>query len=321
MRLVSLAYLKMKILDERTPTPVQQIKHPLFDAKKITLYIKREDLVHPEISGNKWYKLKHNLRYAKSQGIRRLISFGGAYSNHLHALAYAGHALGLETVGFIRGERREPLNPTLKDAEAWGMSLRFLPRSDYRRRHDQDFVAHLTKRLEPCLVIPEGGANSLALLGCGEIVEGIYQQLESPDYLCVPCGTGATLAGIVNAVDVRTKVLGFPALKGVESLQHDIHAMLAQCGYNGGVDWRLIDRFHCGGFAKVNSELARFMDGWCKKTGVALEPVYTGKMMMGVCQLAEEGYFPSGTQVVAVHTGGMQGLRGLEGKLQQLLGN
>jgi len=308
----------MSLLDDQPITPLQKIDHPLFQQHGVELYIKREDLVHTLISGNKWYKLKHNLQHAKDQGFSRLVSFGGAFSNHLHAMAFAGQQFGFETIGIVRGERSELLNPTLADAEEWGMQLHFLSRTDYRRRHDAEFVAKLVEPYQPCFVIPEGGANQWALAGCADIVEGINHQLTGFDVVCVPCGTGATLAGIVVALDGRAEVLGFPALKGATSLIDEISAMIAEFNVENATQWHLVDEFHCGGFAKITPELVTFMQCWQQQTGVALDPIYTGKMMMGLCELLKRGHFPTGTKIVAVHTGGMQGLRGMQDRMDRL---
>jgi len=308
----------MSLLDDQPITPLQKIDHPLFQQHGVELYIKREDLVHAQISGNKWYKLKYNLQHAKDQGFSRLVSFGGAFSNHLHAMAYAGNRFGFETIGFVRGERSELLNPTLADVEQWGMQLKFLSRSDYRRRHDDEFVVELVEAYQPCFVIPEGGANQWALAGCADIVEGVSSQLETFDIVCVPCGTGATLAGIVAALDGTVEVLGFPALKGATSLVNEISGMIAEFSAENTTPWHLVDEFHCGGFAKITPELMGFMECWEQETGVALDPVYTGKMMMGLCELLKRGYFPEGTKIVAVHTGGMQGLRGMQERMDRL---
>lgn len=304
-------------------TPLQKIDHPLFSRHDVELFIKREDLVHPQISGNKWYKLKHNLLHAKAQGFTRLVSFGGAFSNHLHALAFAGHYFGFETIGFVRGELSEPLNPTLADAVGWGMKLHSLSRSEYLRRHEADFVQQLVDPLQRCFVIPEGGANEWALAGCADIVTGISQQLPDYDYVCVPCGTGATLAGIVAALEAseragKVTTLGFSALKGNKSLAGEVSTMLTGFSTAEISNWQIIDEFHGGGFAKITPELVAFMQQWHQQTGIALEPLYTGKMLLGLCELVERGFFAAGSKIVAVHTGGMQGIRGMQTQIDKL---
>ena len=303
-------------------TPLQKIDHALFSRHNVELFIKREDLVHPQISGNKWYKLRHNLLYAREQGFTRLVSFGGAFSNHLHALAFAGHYFGFETIGFVRGEVHEPLNPTLADAVGWGMKLYPLSRSEYRRRSEAAFVQRLVEPLQRCFVIPEGGANEWALAGCADILTGISQQLADYDYVCVPCGTGATLAGIVAALEAsgragKVKVLGFSALKGNKSLVGEVSTMLADFSVAGINNWQIIDEFHGGGFAKITPELVAFMQQWYEQTGIALEPLYTGKMLLGLCELVARGDFAAGSKLVAVHTGGMQGVRGMQTQIDK----
>lgn len=300
-------------------TPLQKIQHPLLKKYSVQLYIKREDLIHPLISGNKWYKLKYNLIEAKAQGFKRILSFGGAYSNHLHALAWAGQRYNFETVGVIRGELVEPLNPTLQDLREWGMELHPVSRSEYRLRHDAGFLAGLRDTYSPCYVVPEGGANALALKGCGEIVTAIDEQLDHYDYLCVPCGTGATLAGMSLALKSGRRLLGFSALKNYTQFGADIGRMLDSASLSGRGNWQIIDAFHCGGFGKINLELVNFMAGWQRQTGIALDPIYTGKMLMGLFELLEGGYFKAGSRIVVVHTGGLQGLRGMKKKIDQLL--
>lgn len=303
---------------ETRPTPLQEIHHPLLKKYHVELFIKREDLIHPLISGNKWHKLKYNLEVARAQGFSRVLSFGGAYSNHLHALGWAGQKFGFETIGVIRGELIEPLNPTLADVTGWGMKLHALTRSDYRRRHDAAFVAELSNRYQPCYVIPEGGANALALKGCGEIVADINRQLPAYDFLCVPCGTGATLAGLATTLQADVRLLGFSALKGYPQLSDDISRMLSDQGAATEANWQIIDGFHCGGFGKITAELVHFMSAWQRQTAIPLDPLYTGKMLLGLFELLEGGCFKAGSRIVAVHTGGLQGSRGLQTKMDQL---
>lgn len=299
-------------------TPLQAIHHPFLKKYRVELFIKREDLVHPLISGNKWYKLKYNLVEARRQGFSRILSFGGAYSNHLHALAWAGHEFGFETIGVIRGELQETLNPTLSDASRWGMRLQPVTRGDYRRRHDREFIEALRTAYHPCYVVPEGGANSLALQGCAEIIASIDRQLEAYDYLCVPCGTGATLAGMSLAAGAGVRLLGFSALKGYTQFESDVGALIAASGSPDPDNWQILDGFHCGGFGKLTGELVRFMLDWKRQTGVELEPVYTGKMLLGLFELLEGGFFRAGSRIVVVHTGGLQGLRGMQARMDQL---
>ena len=285
------------------PSILTKIDDPLLDQYEIELWMKRDDLLHPVISGNKWRKLKYSLDYALSSGADTLISMGGAYSNHLHALAYAGKLLGLKTTGFIRGERPETLTPTLIDMQNWGMELTFVSRSDYRllRQHQSSLDFPGIKPRQYWL--PEGGAQALALTGVAELVNEIDVVY---DMLCVPCGTGATLAGMIAAAPDQVSVMGFAALKNAGFLQADVAALLPKPATN----WQINLDYHFGGFAATTEELMAFIAGFEDKTGIILEPVYTGKMMYALYDLITRHRFKPGRRIIAVHTGGLQGKRG-----------
>ncbi|MDP1773524.1 MAG: pyridoxal-phosphate dependent enzyme [Methylobacter sp.] len=285
------------------PSILTKIADPWLLQYPIELWMKRDDLLHPVISGNKWRKLKYILDHALSLGVDTLISMGGAYSNHLHALAYVGKVLGLKTIGLVRGERPETLTPTLLDMKAWGMELRFVSRSDYRLlRQYKNW--HDLPDLEPRQYwLPEGGAQPLALKGIAELVGEIAI---SYDTICVPCGTGTTLAGIVDAASEQTSVLGFAALKNAGFLMAEVEAMLSHPRNN----WQINLDYHFGGFAKNNAELSAFIEDFELKTTLPLEPVYTGKMMYAIYDLIKKDYFKPGQRIIAVHTGGLQGKRG-----------
>lgn len=302
------------------PSILTKIDDPLLEQAQIELWIKRDDLLHPVISGNKWRKLKYSLDYALSIGADTLISMGGAYSNHLHALAYVGMVLGLRTIGLVRGEQPETLTPTLLDMQKWGMKLRFVSRTDYRllRQYKNWHAPHQLPvdlrhthhpwRYLPGLKprqywLPEGGAQVLALKGVAELVA---ETAVSYDTLCVPCGTGTTLSGIVDAVSDQVSVLGFAALKNAGFLTAEVEAMLSQPRNN----WRINLDYHFGGFAKINAELSAFIEDFELKTTIPLEPVYTGKMIYAIYDLIKKHYFKPGERIIAVHTGGLQGKRG-----------
>ena len=285
------------------PSILTKIDDPLLDRHEIELWMKRDDLLHPIISGNKWRKLKYSLDHALTSGANTLISMGGAYSNHLHALAYVGKALGLKTTGFIRGEQPETLTPTLLDMQNWGMELRFVSRSDYRLLR-QYKGCHDLPGLKPRQYwLPEGGAQALALKGVAELVNEIDVAYS---ILCVPCGTGATLAGIIEAVPDQVSVMGFAALKNAGFLQTDVESLLPRPCTN----WQINHNYHFGGFAKTNPELMAFIADFEHKTGIPLEPVYTGKMMYALYNLIAKHTFKTGQRLIAVHTGGLQGKRG-----------
>ncbi|MEQ1739604.1 MAG: pyridoxal-phosphate dependent enzyme [Methyloglobulus sp.] len=280
-----------------------KIDDPFLNAHQVNLWIKRDDLLHPIISGNKWRKLKYNLDHALSLGIDTLISMGGTYSNHLHALAYSGKMLGLKTIGIIRGERTSSLTPTLQDMENWGMELRFISRSAYREYRNYKQHDDLPGIKPNQYWLPEGGANKLALKGIAELVD----EIDIPyDALCVACGTGATLAGLINTLPKQQSVLGFAALKSASFLASDVQSLL----FGEFNNWEIFLDYHFGGFAKLKPELALFMNQFEQKTSIPLEPVYTGKMLYGIYDLIAKGYFKPEEHIIALHTGGLQGKRG-----------
>ncbi|WP_031431613.1 1-aminocyclopropane-1-carboxylate deaminase/D-cysteine desulfhydrase [Methylomicrobium agile] len=284
------------------PSPLVRIADPDLP-REIELWLKRDDRLHPIISGNKWRKLSHILEDALSSGARTLISMGGAHSNHLHALAYAGKRLGLQTIGHIRGERTEPLTPTLEDCRNWGMELRFVSRSEYRQLRQYRKPDSLPGIRPGQYWLPEGGAQPLALKGVAELVE----EIEMPfDALCLPCGTGTTLAGCIAALGGAKTVLGFAALKHAEFLTADVESLLPKpCPR-----WQIVHDYHFGGFAKTARELLEFIHRFELTQQIPLEPVYTGKMMYGLYDMIAKGCFTPGQRIVAVHTGGLQGRRG-----------
>jgi 1-aminocyclopropane-1-carboxylate deaminase len=285
------------------PSILTKIDDPLLDQYQIKLWIKRDDLLHPIISGNKWRKLKYSLDHALSEGADTLISMGGAYSNHLHALAYVGKALGLKTIGLVRGEQPETLTPTLSDLQNWGMVLKFVSRFDYRLLRQYKGCYDLPGLKPRQYWLPEGGAQALALKGVAELVNEIDVAY---DILCVPCGTGATLAGIIDMVPDQVSVMGFAALKNAEFLQTDVESLLPRPCSN----WQINMDYHFGGFAKTSAELMTFMADFEFKTGIPLEPVYTGKMIYAIYNLITKHTFKPGQRIIAVHTGGLQGKRG-----------
>lgn len=285
------------------PSILTKIDDPLLDQYQIKLWIKRDDLLHPIISGNKWRKLKYTLDHALSEGADTLISMGGAYSNHLHALAYVSKALGLKTIGLVRGEQPETLTPTLSDLQNWGMVLKFVSRFDYRLLRQYKGCYDLPGLKPRQYWLPEGGAQALALKGVAELVNEIDVAY---DILCVPCGTGATLAGIIDIVPDQVSVMGFAALKNAEFLQTDVESLLPRPCSN----WQINMDYHFGGFAKTSAELMTFMADFEFKTGIPLEPVYTGKMIYAIYNLITKHTFKPGQRIIAVHTGGLQGKRG-----------
>ncbi|HEY4714398.1 MAG TPA: pyridoxal-phosphate dependent enzyme, partial [Aquirhabdus sp.] len=253
----------------------------------IKLHLKREDRLHPTISGNKFRKLKYNLIEAKAQGLISLLTFGGAYSNHIAAVAAAGLECGFQTIGIIRGEEladKIPDNPTLRQAQNLGMKLHFISRSDYRRKTDVDFIEQLKQQFGVFYLIPEGGTNQLAVQGCEEILTA--QDKQYFDYICCAVGTGGTIAGIINSTSNTQKTLGFPALKG-DFLFNEIRQWTTRS------NWDLCLDYHFGGYAKTTPELLQFIQQFQQKTDIEIEPIYMGKMLFGIFDLIEKGYFPA----------------------------
>lgn len=302
---------------------MQHIQDELLQSKQINLYIKREDLKHPTIQGNKFRKLKYNLETAKTQQQKTLLTFGGAFSNHIYAVAAAGQAFDFETIGVIRGERIEPLNPTLQFAETNGMKLHFVSRSAYRNKNDSDFINNLKKQFGDFYLIPEGGSNELAVKGCIEIVSDISIDF---DYLSSPIGTGGTLGGLILGTGKKGKVLGFPALKGGDFLKDDIQNLLLKTIEKGIIhhktipqNWEIITDYHFGGYAKHKPELVNFINNFKEKHHVPLEPIYTGKMLFGIYDLIQKDYFKPNSTIIAIHTGGLQGIAGFNKRYGNLL--
>lgn len=286
----------------RLPSPLTRIEDSVLDKQGVELWLKRDDLIHPIVSGNKWRKLKYILTHALLCNSQRVISMGGAYSNHLHALAYVGKALGLQTAAFVRGERPRKLSPTLQDIEEWGMQLTFVSRSDYRKLRDYQGYDKLPGLHSGDYWLPEGGATDLALRGVADIAIELEYDF---DVICVPCGTGTTLAGLIASTP-STFLIGFAALKGADFLYGDIRHLL---GAHDGGNWQLELGYHAGGFGKLNNEVKQFTQDFERQHGVLLDPVYTGKMLFAIYDMIRHGKFSAGQRILAVHTGGLQGRR------------
>ncbi|AEY00573.1 1-aminocyclopropane-1-carboxylate deaminase [Oceanimonas sp. GK1] len=282
---------------------LQPVQHSLLELYGLTLHIKRDDRLHAFISGNKWRKLKYVLRQALSEDAAGLLSFGGAWSNHLHALAAAGHALGLPTAGIVRGEAEYAGNPTLSDARGWGMQLEFVDRQTYRRRHDADFLAGLAARYPGFYLIPEGGSCELALPGVAEL----WQELPECDELILPVASGGTLAGLLSARPAGTQVTGYAVLKGEGWLADTVHGLYGPAADDNG--WQLRLDHHGGGYARCSAEDNVAITALSETLAVPLEPVYSGKAMLGLFRDIEAGHYSHGRRLVFLHTGGLQGAR------------
>jgi 1-aminocyclopropane-1-carboxylate deaminase len=280
-------------VDLRIPSPLQELHDDRLDAFGVRLHLKRDDLIHPEFPGNKWRKLKYNLAAASSH--RRLLTFGGAYSNHIRAVAAAGHFFGFETVGVIRGERHEPLNESLAYAVSRGMRLTYLDRATYRGKTSPAVLSALLDEFGPAFVVPEGGANALGVRGCAELVDELDTEF---DVICCACGTGGTLAGIAAGSGNR-RALGFSVLKG-EFLGDEVRRLQHEAFGAATTNWSVDHAFHFGGYARRAMVLDAFIADFLERHGVLLDWVYEAKMMYGLFSRTAEGAFPSGTRIVAV---------------------
>lgn len=274
-----------------------------FSKRGIGLYIKREDLIHPHISGNKYRKLYYNIKEAKRLGHSALLTFGGAYSNHIVATAYAAKVNNLQSIGIIRGEELafSDLNPSLQFAKSCGMNLHFVSRADYRAKTSKDFIEILEERFGLFYMLPEGGTNELAVRGCEEILNS---KDGSFTHIAVAVGTGGTISGVIRSSSDDQCILGFPALKG-DFLQKDI------CTFTSKSNWELITDYHFGGYAKINRELVEFINEFKRKSGVSLDPIYTAKMAFGIFDLAQKDCFKSSDKILMIHSGGLQAIEGM----------
>ncbi len=286
-------------------TPVHELLDPGAAKAGIQLLIKREDLNHPTVSGNKWWKLKYNLEAAMRQGQETLLTFGGAFSNHIYATAAAARELGLKSIGIIRGEETSPLNPTLTFAESCGMKLKYISREHYKHKTEVQFIESLHEEFGKFYLIPEGGTNTLALKGCTEYARQVLAEIEF-DYLCMAVGTGGTIAGILRGLHGGQTVLGFSSLKGGAFLEDDIKVMLADCEEVKINPWKIETDYHFGGYGKRTCRLDEFIRQWDMQH-IPLDPVYTAKALFGVLDLAKKGFFKRDSTVLFLHTGGLQG--------------
>lgn len=280
-------------------------KIPLSFPNNIELFIKREDLLHPIISGNKFRKLKYNIQEAKRLGHSTLLTFGGAFSNHILAVAGAGAEFGFSTIGVIRGEEIEYKiheNPTLIKAQELGMKFYFVSRSDYREKENTNFKEKLQTIFGSFYLIPEGGTNNLAIKGCEEILT--KEDKEGFSHVVCAVGTGGTLSGLINSSNINQYIIGFSSLKG--SFLSDVIR-----NFVSNNNWEINDEYHFGGYGKVSNELIDFLNSFYKQTSIPLDPVYTGKMVFGVLDKIKEGYFPENSKILIIHTGGLQGIKGM----------
>lgn len=286
-------------------SPIQYITK----INEVELHLLREDEIHLTISGNKFRKLKYNLIEFQKGNHDSILTFGGPYSNHISAVAAAGKEFGLKTIGIIRGEEiigKIYENPTLTFAKGCGMDLGFISREDYRNKNKEEFTQNLKNKFGNIYILPEGGTNQLAVKGCEEILGSHTSYF---DFICCSVGTGGTISGIINSSENHQEILGFPSLKGADFLKDEIK------NFTSRSNWRLVTDFHFGGYGKINDELLDFINDFKSRFDVTLDPIYTGKMMFGIMKLMNEKHFPPKSKILSVHTGGLQGIAGMNQKL------
>ena len=291
---------------QAAPIINQVLDHPLLEQKGIELAVKRLDLIHPLVSGNKFYKLKYNLLQAKAQDCKSVLTFGGAYSNHIQATAAACRLVGLDSIGLIRGEETLPLNPTLAFAQDHGMKLAYLSRGDYRKKKEGQFLADLQNQFPNTFIIPEGGTNEWAIQGTAEILGAEDSKFS---HIIAPIGTGGTFAGLVQSLSTEQKAIGISSLKG-NFIIEEVRQILQETGEFPNTSWTVFTDYHFGGYAKYTQALIDFIWDFHRSFGIVLDPIYTGKMMYGLWELIQQDYFPPGSKILAVHTGGIQGNKG-----------
>ena len=282
--------------------PVQEVKDEILDWCGIQLLVKRLDLIPSKVTGNKYFKLKYNLEEAKRLGHSTLLTFGGAYSNHILATSIAGKEAGFETTGVIRGEESIELNPVLKKAKEQGMELHYMSREQYLKKEKPFFIQKLTDKFGSFYLLPEGGSNQLAVKGCREIISDSDSDSK---IIFTCCGTAATLSGIILSLQKDQEAIGISVLKNGSFLEKNVANYLSHFSNDDTIKWKILTDYHFGGYARSSAELQKFMDRFILKTGIPVEHVYTGKMFYAIYDLAQKGFFRRGDTVMAVHTGGV----------------
>lgn len=296
-------YLFIKVFSKDSKQSIVELDVSDISKNNVKLLLQREELNDVYCMGNKWWKLKYNLQEAIKLGKKQLVTFGGAYSNHILASAWACQKMGLQSVGIIRGDQHLPLNPTLKKAQSFGMNFRYITRDVYRNKEEIDWYSLFPESY----LLPEGGTNHLAVKGCKEML-----YFNDFDVVCVPVGTGGTMAGIVNGLSTHQQAIGFSSLKNGFFLNETIGKYVG----TSQIDWTIESDYHFGGYAKITFKLIEFMNTFKKRYAIQLDPVYTAKMMYGIFDMLKNGQFPSNSIILAIHTGGLQGIEGMNQRIR-----
>ncbi|CAG5076957.1 1-aminocyclopropane-1-carboxylate deaminase/D-cysteine desulfhydrase [Parvicella tangerina] len=289
------------------PSPLERLPEKLGKPFDVELWIKRDDLIHPVISGNKYRKLKYNLLEVNKNNFNHVLTFGGAHSNHIASTAYLCKQFDLKCTGIIRGEEAKQISPTLKASLEAGMDCQYVSRSEYRNKNTPTYLEALQTKYPSAYIIPEGGANELGIKGCEEIVTEC-KDLTDFDFITVDCGTGATLAGMVRQLQPHQKAIGVQVLKGQDFISNEVEDFSP----NYSDKFEIWTAYHFGGYAKFQPELIQFMRWFYDQTSIKLDPIYTGKQFYAVFDQLKNGFFPKGSRIILTHTGGLQGIEGFE---------
>lgn len=315
MKNLTSIFVCMNLFNRSIQVINQQIYLPILEEKQVELWVKREDQIHEFVSGNKFRKLKYNIQEAKHQKKETILTFGGAYSNHIVATAVACNISGLRSIGVIRGEELKnnlekylQENQTLRKAHENGMKFEFVTREHFRRKNDESFINQLKEKFGDFYLVPEGGTNALAIQGCEEI---LTEEDEKFNYICCAVGTGGTIAGLINSRKKHQEVIGFSSLKG-GFLTSEIEKLTSKRDY-----WHIQNEYHFGGYAKYNESLINFINEFKEQTHIQLDPIYTAKMMFGILDLVKQDKFLPKTKILAIHTGGLQGIKGVNQQLKK----
>ena len=289
----------------KTPTPIQEINLKINNPNNVKLYIKREDLIHNIVSGNKWRKLKYNFEYLLNNKIKTILSFGGAYSNHLHALSWLAKKNEIKSIALVRGEESSKNNSTLSFCIKNNMELYFLNRKIYREsKYDNEIINQIKKNNKNLFMIPEGALNDLGIKGCEEIMGEVKDHF---NFVCCSIGSGCTAIGVIKSLNVNQNFLGFSSFKNSNFLHHNFKNYI-----NFKSNWSINSDYNFGGFGKINLELKNFISSFEEKYKIKLDPIYTSKLFFGLFDMISKKKFPKESRILALHTGGLQGLQGIK---------
>jgi 1-aminocyclopropane-1-carboxylate deaminase len=311
-------------LDVHLPSPIDSLDWPFFGKQmrpenNVSILCKRDDLIHPLVSGNKWRKLSATLSRLQKANCRHIISFGGAYSNHLHALSYACMRINIQLTAIIRGNYERALTPTLHDMTSWGTKLQFVSKIEYKKRTEDAYCKNIIAQFNADYLIPEGGSSIDCLHGVAKVIEECHIQAPDITHIVLPVASGGTLAGLITSKHLPdVKLIGIGVLKGEGYLETLVENLIAhECSPKAKLKaWQILHNFHHGGYAKTSKELALFVAQFnqqfacsAQANKMVIEPVYSGKCFYALDQLLSANFFPENSKVLIIHTGGIQGAR------------